>query len=91
MAVNCSKCGSPMSESAEFCPACGAPTYNTASSKPIAVRDAHHREHQKTQEYWLNVKCDNCSHTDRIAIPLGTQCKGLFRPTILRRAERLRA
>jgi hypothetical protein len=72
MVSSCPKCGTSVSQSAEFCPACGAPTYSSGPVKTAVPVDAHKREHVHTAEYWLNIKCDNCNHTDRISIPLGT-------------------
>jgi hypothetical protein len=73
--VNCQKCGTPMSESAEFCPACGAQSYNTAPSKP-APPPEHKRQHPEKAEYPLNVECNNCDYSGRLLIPIGTPASG---------------
>ena len=41
----CSKCGSEMSETARFCPACGAPVYRVIQAPGLAhsKTDLHYR------------------------------------------------
>ena len=96
MALNCPKCGTPLSESAEFCASCGAPTYASAPTKPSSAPEPHKREHLQTAEYWLNVKCNNCNFTDRISIPLGILANGYKCPNcqcvgFLHKAEEARS